>query len=136
MGSILNPLVGVMDTTPRRLSLCEGHFQGPQGQFRVNPARESISEGLTRVHVQNNSQIDKGRQDSNIGDIGKPNLINGSGHQIANQVGKDRIWVIALSSLYPSSSGTAEKIVLPHHPKHPLVIVMAPTKLRRACYPT
>jgi len=74
------------------------------------------------VHVQNNGQIDKGREDSNIGDIGKPNLIDGGGHQIANHVGKDRIWVIALSSLGPSSSGTAEKIVLPHHPKHSLVI--------------
>jgi hypothetical protein len=74
------------------------------------------------VHVQNNEQIDKGRQDSNIGDIRKPNLIDGSGHQIANQIGKNRIGVIVLSSLHASSSGTAENIVLPHHPKHPRVI--------------
>ena len=119
-----------MDTPPWKISLREGNPQGPQGQFRVNLAGDSISKGFSRVHVQNSSQIDKGCQDSNIGNIRKPNLVDRSSHQIANQVGKDPIRVVALRGPDPPPPGAAEKIVLPHHPEHSLVIDPQPLPVK------
>ena len=89
------------------ISVSEGHFQGSEGQGDLDCSIQAITQDFPGMHVHDHSQVDKIREDSDVGDIGQPDLVDGGSHQVPNQVGKDRIGVTAVCRSDPFLSWTA-----------------------------
>src|SRR4030095_3278137 len=101
MTSILHPAIRMMDTILNRPSLFYCHPQRRQCELSIDLLREPPANHLAGKQIQNHRQIQKSRENSNIGDIGYPDLISPAYLEPLKQIGVDPIAVITVSGLYP-----------------------------------
>ena len=102
MTSILHPTIRMMDTPLNRPSFSQRHPQSSQCELGIDLLRERPANHLSGKQIQNHRQIPKARENSNIGDIGYPDLISLPYIEPLEQIGIDPITVITVSGLYPA----------------------------------
>ena len=112
-----------MDTARFWLPVMYGHAQSIQGQAGINFPGQGITDGLSRIDVQNDRQIDKAHQDMDIGDIGHPDLVDGVYPDVPHQVWIDPEPMLAVCRGNPFPlPGPTEPTLLTHDPGDFLVV--------------
>src|SRR5882724_1338845 len=101
MTSILHPAIRMMDTTLNRPSFLQCHPESSQCELGIDLLRERPANHPSGKQIQNHGQIQKARENSNIGDIGYPDLISLPYLEPLEQIRIDPITVITVSGLYP-----------------------------------
>jgi hypothetical protein len=98
----------------------------------ANSASKSPSDDAARVSVQHDRQIYKLLTQSYVGDIGHPQLVDGSEFHAARQIRIDRQIMTRICSGDKRAAAHAQQVVFTHHPQYALVIdtEIAPQQLR------
>ena len=123
LAGILGAAIGVMDQagrwTPRGKRLLQGlHRQAGPQMVIDRPTHHLAAEG-----IEHDGEIDEALAQSDVGDVGHPDLIRTGRLQPAHQVRDDRPGVVrARRHRHKRPMPQAQQIVLAHQPPHPLVV--------------
>src|SRR3989338_9067801 len=98
----------MMDDTRTRAAPGDGHVKRCKRQGRIETSGDSISNSPPRKGIQDRRQIDKAGPDANIGDIGKPDLIQLSDIHLLNEIGISGKAVLAVGGIGPAALDPAE----------------------------
>ena len=99
------------------------HVERFDSQARLEMVGERPADHLARVSVQNDGQIDELRRQSDVGDVGDPDLIDPGRDQPAHEIGNDRKLMPAVGRVGNERLGAqTQQIVLAHEPPDMLVI--------------
>src|SRR4029450_283484 len=101
MTSILHPAIRMMDTILNRPSLFYCHPQRGQCELSIDLLRERPANHLAGKQIQNHRQIQKSRENSNIGDIGYPDLISPGYLEPLREIGGSALALIIFTVLSP-----------------------------------
>jgi hypothetical protein len=102
---ILNPPIGVMNDSCRGLALDQSHPEGLQAQGRVDSPGKRISHHPAGKEIQQDGKIDKATQDTDVGQIGHPDLIGSHDPQVGHEVGIDPMGMAAVGGANPTAPG-------------------------------
>src|SRR4030042_2030502 len=112
-----------------------GHVQRFKCQGRIEPGGDGITDYPPRKGVQDRRQIDEAGPDANIGDIGKPHLVQAADISPFDEIGIPGEAVFAVGGFRPAALDPAEQIALPHQPPYLLVVYQPPVSLQLLRYP-
>ena len=84
---------------------------------------ERPADDLARKGVEDDGEIDEGLRQTNVGDVGDPDLIEAGGLEPAHEVGPDRVVVFAHRGLRNERfCPQRQEVVFAHEPRHALVV--------------
>lgn len=91
-------------------TLCDGHLQGVQDQFRTQVVGHRPSDNPAAEGVEHDGEIEETGSRGNVGNIGHPEPVRGFGHEVAvDEVGS---WAHLLIS--PRRDGAAASVAGPN----------------------
>jgi hypothetical protein len=106
-----------------RLSVCDSAFQCSHREATANHRSiHSPPDDLAREAVEDHCQVHELSLQTDIGDIGHPELIDTCQPHAAGQVQMHLIPVLRIRSADEPLPLNSQQIVLAHHPRHPLAI--------------
>ena len=86
----MDAAVRVMHQAGFELTSSQGHAQSRQWQFGQQMPIERPANDPATESVEDDSQVNKLSRQSNISNVGYPELVNGGQHQPPSQIRKDR----------------------------------------------
>lgn len=75
-GRILHSPIGVIDQSWRPRAGAQGHLQSGQRQFGIDVSRDGPTDATTTVGIKHDCQIDELAPQTNVNNIGDPELID------------------------------------------------------------
>lgn len=89
-GGVLDATIGVKDEPGRGSLAADSHAQGVEGDVGIDPWRQNITNDLLRAQILNNRQMQPALTRADIGEVGYPDGIRGSGMEVpVQEVGCD-----------------------------------------------
>ncbi len=83
---VLDAPIGMMNQPRLRLTFLQGRLQGLLGNAAVQLPADAPTHHTSRVDIQNHRQVDELLLQSNVGNIGDPQLIDGTQHHPPRQI--------------------------------------------------
>src|SRR5581483_521916 len=93
---ILHAAIGVVNASGWGLALFESDFQRRHTQLSIDALGDRPADDLARVAIQDSRQEDKPLEDSNVGDIGDPGLVESGQDLVCQEIGIDLVVVIRI----------------------------------------
>ncbi len=84
--SVLHAAVGVMNQPGGNTAPLDGHAQSADGEFRFQSSFERPADHQTRIGIQDHGQIHELLPQTEVGEIGNPELIRRHRHEVPGQV--------------------------------------------------
>ena len=114
VASVLYPLVRVMHQFCGDVPTRQRHLEGFQSQGCVDVTGECPPDDFAAEGIQNHRQVHEVLQESNVGDIGSPELIRTHRNDVLCEVGEDMVSVFRVRRGHESSLPAALQMGLVH----------------------
>src|SRR5512135_2956258 len=129
---ILHPLIGMMDL---RTPALECSQKGRDRQLLLQAAAQMPAPDRAGEHVHQHCQIHELLPQSNVGDVGHPDLFGTLHFQAIDQVRVPGERVVAVGRPWPPLRGIARDAQLVHQPPHPLGVDRMTPAVKHPCQP-
>src|SRR2546426_11675703 len=103
-----------------RLTLLQGRLQSLLSHTAVELPADAPTHHTSRVDIQNHRQVYELLLQSNVGNIGDPQLIDRTQYHPPRQIRIDAPSMGAVGGHDETSSSNAQKVVFPHEPQYAL----------------
>jgi hypothetical protein len=114
--------VRVMKAAGRGPAVLDCSVQGGERQPDIDGPADGVADNATRPGVENHGDINEARRDSDVGDVGDPELIGAVDDLVLGQIAEDRMVGVAVSRRHISPTHTWLEIVFAHEALDLLVI--------------
>jgi hypothetical protein len=111
-----------MKAAGRRFAVLDCSVQGGERQPDVDGSADGVADDAARPGVENHGDINEARRDSDVGDVGNPELIGAVDDFVLRQISEDRMVMVAVRRRHIAPTHAGLKIVFAHEALDLLVI--------------